>query len=56
MFAVGEEPPRIAINKNPEATKYPGHYLRPFNIVYMSVRLLHALCRGERGVSSCGVS
>ena len=35
------------INKNPEATKYPGHYLRPFNIVYMSVRLLYALCRWE---------
>ena len=92
MFAVGEEPPRLAawaarygeaprpsrpavtglgetgagpvriaflrigvtwmdgwmdgwINKNPETTKYPGHYLRPFNIVYMSVRLLHELCR-----------
>ena len=38
------------INKNPETTKYPGHYLRPFNIVYMSVRLLHELCRGVEGV------
>ena len=34
------------INKNPETAKYPGHYLRPFNIVYMSVRLQHALGRG----------